>query len=419
MAGFYKTEVKPTNVAGLSNLVAQASQSPLSALSKGMSELDGILTNRDKEQYSKKVTEDLGQLTSSNDLQKYMMGIDRSRLTDATSKGIDSNLANAIALEGLTQKDKQLQLKTIETLGEQGKDADTSAYLSDLNKLFSVKDEYKDQLPLAVSSLQQAYPKADITKGTSTVNKLYEEEQKPYQTTSEKLKDRASLMANIKKVSRDTIKDGKLVNFNVDTAAKNQQMFMDLASEKEIKEVEGFAAKKLNKKKLARLEEDIQLGIKNGTFSDNPVQDIVYDTITKYTPKKWSLIPDKDRNEAIERIATQGAIGVVVADYLRQMSGTAASEKEAMRTLNNMMGGGRATSIDVRLANLKKYRNNYNEDVKNSALDLYKKGYQYDAGTYLDSLNKTAKSFNEGDTATNPKTGEKMIFTNGKWTEVK
>lgn len=108
MAGFYK---KDLDVSGLSRLIPAMSKSPLESLGKSMTQLDTILTNRDKEQYSKKVTEDLGQLTSSNDLQKYMMGLDRNRLTDAASKGIDSNLSNAIALESMMQKDRQIQLE--------------------------------------------------------------------------------------------------------------------------------------------------------------------------------------------------------------------------------------------------------------------------------------------------------------------
>ena len=79
--GMFNTEVKPVNVRGLENLVAQASQSPLTSLSKGMKDLDNILTKRDKEQYTSYAIDKLKNAKSVSDVQG--LGLDLGRLSDA------------------------------------------------------------------------------------------------------------------------------------------------------------------------------------------------------------------------------------------------------------------------------------------------------------------------------------------------
>lgn len=248
MAGFYK---KDLDVSGLSRLIPAMSKSPLESLGKSMTQLDTILTNRDKEQYSKKVTEELGQLTSSNDLQKYMMGLDRNRLTDATSKGIDSNLANAISLEGLKQKDRQIELKGLETLTEQQKlaaeqeaERQTGDYVSGVQSLLSIdKDKYGDQLQLALSSLREAYPQADVTKGSDIVESLFKTDT---DASKQYVKDYDSL-SQVEKMNLQQ-------NYGVNNASEynqyTQEKFKTPAETKAQKEAEGEFKAALNQNKL-------------------------------------------------------------------------------------------------------------------------------------------------------------------------
>ena len=121
MAGFFRTEVQPTNVRGLETLVAQASQSPLTSLSKGMQQLDDILTKRDKEQYTKSMLEGLKDTKGFEDYSQKARMFDPSRLTDAGKASVQQGL-DTLYKQGqldLSQQGMDLKSQTFENTKQQ------------------------------------------------------------------------------------------------------------------------------------------------------------------------------------------------------------------------------------------------------------------------------------------------------------
>lgn len=146
---------------------------------------------------------------------------------------------------------------------------------------------------------------------------------------------------------------------------------------------------------------DIENKIKEGVFS-NQWKDVPMEILTKAIPDIWDIVDPKDREEAISRLETKGSISTSVANHLRDMSGTAASEAEALRTLKSMFSGGDLTSMDVKLKTYKRFISDKKSTATSTAKTIASKGglitaYKYldkDKVTYKDNNNKESKESN-------------------------
>jgi hypothetical protein len=131
-----------------------------------------------------------------------------------------------------------------------------------------------------------------------------------------------------------------------------------------------------------KLVNEIEEDIKAGKYSENQYVDFIKNTATSYIPKLWSL-EGEERLNAIDRLVNEGSISMSMADHLRDMSGTAASEAEAKRTFNYMMGG-KGVSMDVRLSKLKNFTKRKRDTAIKKAKEIARKGGLVTAYSFLD-----------------------------------
>lgn len=398
MAGFYKTEVKPTNVAGLSNLVAQASQSPLSALSKGMSELDSILTKRDKEQYTKTALDSLKSATNSKEYLQALQGLDQTRLTKTGAASAQQNFTNLSALEQLQAKEAQAkataqknlfdQQMKLEELGlkqdEQEAKRQTGDYVSGVQSLLSAdKNKYGEQIPLALSSLRDAYPEADVTKASDTVETLYEDktsvqrkrdaleqvtiatqdyndaysayQDNPTPENQKILEDKKMIKAKMIAGTTETKKiiDNKLAveaaKFGKELVKGNKIPGDRYATETDLKSTDTYTTKLQTKeekffddyqtiKSQERLYDKLKESIDNGVYKSG----LIDNTLTflgSITPKSFRSFSTLSTEEVMERVGLEGSMGGVIAEYLKELSGATATEQEFKRKVQETFSG--------------------------------------------------------------------------------
>ena len=170
--------------------------------------------------------------------------------------------------------------------------------------------------------------------------------------------------------------------FDVATAQANEARFAQ-SKEYKPKEKEEFVAKADNVISLGELRDDIKKEVKDGTYSDNQYVDMVQNQVAKFVPNDFEAMTDEDLSNAYSRLQTEGRVSTAVARYLKQMSGTAASEKEALRTLKGMFGGGTATSIEARMKVFDSFIDDTSRAADRSGKRLFRQGYQGTTGKYL------------------------------------
>ena len=103
------------------------------------------------------------------------------------------------------------------------------------------------------------------------------------------------------------------------------------------KPLETFNSQYANLKFAEGFNKTLQEAVKNGTYKTGFLQNLKT-TINKYTPKELRNmvgLPDKD---LATKLDLQGTLGMMVAERLKAMSGTAASDDEFKRTLDYVIG---------------------------------------------------------------------------------
>jgi len=173
------------------------------------------------------------------------------------------------------------------------------------------------------------------------------------------------------------------VKYDEDTARNNQVTFENLSKSYDKKEEQKFEAKVNSIDSLNTLKSGIEKGMEDGTYSGNAVMDTIKGAVTKYIPDDYNTMDEADQTKAYDRLMNDSSINAAVAQYLKDMSGTAASEAEALRTLRAMMGGGSMTNIKVRAGSLNRFIDDRTRKVRGEAKSMYAKGYQHTAGKFL------------------------------------
>jgi len=108
MAGFYKTEVKPIDVARLQGLTQQAAKSPLSALSEGMGKLDAFLDEEVKRDYT---TDVMTQFKEGG--LEALQGVDPTRLTQEGLQGLQFQAGVQKQLEAQEMAEQKFGLEEL------------------------------------------------------------------------------------------------------------------------------------------------------------------------------------------------------------------------------------------------------------------------------------------------------------------
>jgi len=105
----YNVQTPQTNLGGLTGLVDRASASPLNALGNTMSELDAIVTQRGKEEYSSGLSNLINQAKTSQDLAN--VGIDPSRATPELNALMQQRGQQLSGLDTLAQQERDFGLR--------------------------------------------------------------------------------------------------------------------------------------------------------------------------------------------------------------------------------------------------------------------------------------------------------------------
>ena len=89
---------------------------------------------------------------------------------------------------------------------------------------------------------------------------------------------------------------------------------------------------------LKTLKKDIDAIADDPAF-ENQYKTAFNEIITKYIPENFYELSPSDKEATYQSLRAKGKMGDALAQYLKSNSGTAASEKEAIRNLTNMFGG--------------------------------------------------------------------------------
>lgn len=89
---------------------------------------------------------------------------------------------------------------------------------------------------------------------------------------------------------------------------------------------------------LKTLKKDIDAIADDPAF-ENQYKTAFNEVITKYIPENFYELSPSDKEATYQSLRAKGKMGDALAQYLKSNSGTAASEKEAIRNLTNMFGG--------------------------------------------------------------------------------
>lgn len=146
-------------------------------------------------------------------------------------------------------------------------------------------------------------------------------------------------------------------------------------------------------------------------------QDAVTDLRKRYAAIKGSQVvknlppgaaSDTDIALALEGFPSKNATGKQIASFMR---GLAKIERETQR-FNEFKSSYISDKGDTR-GMLKAWRDEESKNI--SLVDATKEQPTESLTTNPESQRETTQQFNEGMTATNPQTGERLIFSNGQW----
>ena len=126
--------------------------------------------------------------------------------------------------------------------------------------------------------------------------------------------------------------------------------------------------------------------VKDGTYKSGIVQGL-RNLAVKYTSKEFTNLIELDRKEIKKIIGIEGQVGDGVAIYLKSLSGTAASQAEFARTLNNFVGKD-LTQEDIKQEVFSNFIAKKARDLDVSAKRLAKRGLTNVGGSWLARNNK-------------------------------
>lgn len=135
-------------------------------------------------------------------------------------------------------------------------------------------------------------------------------------------------------------KDPKQFNNAVANKLEAQVASTDYGKSDVVKEIRKSAvAQEQSIKSLEMLKNNIQSKVDSKQY-ENQYKTFANSVITKFVPDSWDTLSPEDKQKSYDWLQTQGAMGDALAKYLKSNSGTAASEKEAIRNMTNMFGTG-------------------------------------------------------------------------------
>lgn len=214
---------------------------------------------------------------------------------------------------------------------------------------------------------------------------------------------------------------GTPLDANVDRSRLENNVLLSDKGKYIKKQREEFDSKARNVEKTTKLAKDIEAAVNSETVKTG-IWDSAKQYLAKITPEGFHRLLGLSEKEIIEHLKLEGRVGQVVAAYLKDMSGTAASEQEAQRTLNYIVGS-KLIQEGYKVELFNTFTNELREDTVRLGKSLVTEGL---VGNTYDKLQKvtggnisTAKSnIPVGTKARNPKTGETVQWDGTQWVKV-
>lgn len=313
----FNTQAPTYNSGGASQLIKQASESPLKGMSKVMGELSGYLDDRVKDRYTKEAIESMSGAKSLADIQS--LGIDMSKLSDSGKQQYSSSLdmLNRLGQEEARKQSMELQRNQEErastTFGNQQdeilKNQITNEVLANLDsmtpeqiqqaKQYSGLDSLVLDKYLAdkkTTALQQQKLKSDIAKANyrAPINPT---EVSVYVDYFNRMK------------ANGTLPEGVMTPMGLKQHTENKYKTKDITSKAgAVAKVAGYEKRKANGEALTAVEEAEYITYKNYVDSEgDEKRNIIIsksDILNKYTADDADLsnidIKDINKLQSIE-----------------------------------------------------------------------------------------------------------------------
>lgn len=129
--------------------------------------------------------------------------------------------------------------------------------------------------------------------------------------------------------------------------------------------------------------------VKDGSYKSGIIQEL-QNIAVKFTPEEFTSMLKLDREEIKNRLGLEGQIGDGVAIYLKGLTGTASSQGEFVRTLNNFVGRD-MTREDVKQEVFSNFIEKKARDLDVLARSIVKRGLVNTGGEWLARNNKQTK----------------------------
>lgn len=167
------------------------------------------------------------------------------------------------------------------------------------------------------------------------------------------------------------------INFRYTDAYQKNKSLKDMEDD--------FATQMVSYEQNKALFDVFDAAVKDGSFKSGILTKAI-NIVGSIAPKEFTDFIGLDREEIKNRLGLEGQLGDGVATYLKGLSGTAASQAEFIRTLNNFSKGD-MTQEDVRATILENFVGKKERDLDVMAKRLAKRGLTHTGGEWLNRNN--------------------------------
>ena len=271
---------------------------------------------------------------------------DAEQIEKTTIKDANGNVVETYIPQSLVQDKDNLVLMENGRFGiaQVGQDGKISGYQP--TNIAPVK--FKPETDMYTKGLELFTPGGDSVKVYSP-NEAKQYEQQGFGRVKPKIDSSPKVEVKIQQAQQDyseafdlgtkVIGGDKSIPLKDLAVAQSRVLSSDYGKTESVKNLEkDSAGLHKNIMSLKTLKKDIDAIADDPAF-ENQYKTAFNEVITKYVPENFYELSPSDKEATYQSLRAKGKMGDALAQYLKSNSGTAASEKEAIRNLTNMFGG--------------------------------------------------------------------------------
>ncbi len=248
-------------------------------------------------------------------------------------------------------------------------------------KAMSKGSDRRDSLKQYTEAFMRAYPNATIEQFQSAMSKFVQKSVEGTKSVHED-SDINEVMSGMD-MGTALLEGKKTIDPKNRIKAELELISSDMYKVHK-KKKEEFDGAVLNVKAFGRFNDKFQAAVKDGTYKSG-----YFDTFNKWMSQR---VPGDMRNfsgmtdeDIMKTVGLEGTLGMEVARYLKEMSGTAASENEAARTLEYIIGSA-GMQEDIRAKRIQEFTTNLTKRASDTGRSLVKAGFVGDTYDKYKSL---------------------------------